>query len=215
MPLDHLVHEIRWSNGTQVVQPHASGPSRPAASRHARRRPTMRDAQSGRSGGGAPEPPRRRPDRPRRPHRPIPPRRAPPTCQRRFGQVITDDPRAPPPSTTPLITPGKRRRRSRTRINPSDPPHRTRETHSGALGIIFRSDVGPSATPFSLCYASCPFIVREKGAQQRVGERSRGKEAQQRAKERSRHRPARERRRKPDSLRSCSRKTLRTTRQPP
>ena len=117
-------------------------------------------------------------------------------AKRRFGQAITDDPRAPPPSTTPLIAPGKCRRRSRTRINPSDPPHRTRETHSGALGIIFRSDVGPSATPLSLCYASCPFIVRENGAQQRVGERSRGKEAQQRAKERSRHRPARERRRR-------------------
>ena len=27
VPLDHLVHEIRWSKRTQVVQPHASGPT--------------------------------------------------------------------------------------------------------------------------------------------------------------------------------------------
>ena len=52
VPLDHLVHEIRWSNGTQVVQPHLSGPSRPAASRHARRRPTMRDGRWGGAGAG-------------------------------------------------------------------------------------------------------------------------------------------------------------------
>ena len=80
MPLDHLVHEIRWSNGTQVVQPHASGPSGPAASRHARRRPTMRDAQSGRSGNGGAgtAPPPLHPARPRRPAPPIPPRPTPP-----------------------------------------------------------------------------------------------------------------------------------------
>ena len=76
--LDHLVHEIRWSNGTQVVQPHASGPSRPAASRHARRRPTMRDAPSGRSGSGgtgtAPAPPGPPPTTgPPIPSRPTPP----------------------------------------------------------------------------------------------------------------------------------------------
>ena len=86
MRLDHLVHEIRWSNGTQVVQPHLSGPSGPAASRHARRRPTMRDNRWG--GAGAerwPHPPPpgppgstvrlsgpddpSEPDRPRRPDR--------------------------------------------------------------------------------------------------------------------------------------------------
>ena len=38
VPLDHLVHEIRWSNRTQVVQRHLSGPSRRAPLR-ARRRP--------------------------------------------------------------------------------------------------------------------------------------------------------------------------------
>ena len=78
MRLDHLVHEIRWSNGTQVVQPHASGPSGPAASRHARRRPTMRDAPSGRSGSGgagtAPAPPGPPPTT----GPPIPPRPTPP-----------------------------------------------------------------------------------------------------------------------------------------
>ena len=56
VPLDHLVHEIRWSNGTQVVQPHASGPSGPAASRHARHCPTMRDDRRA-EWSGAPEPP--------------------------------------------------------------------------------------------------------------------------------------------------------------
>ena len=83
--LDHLVHEIRWSNGTQVVQPHLSGPSRSTASRHARRRPTMRDALSRRSGAGR-RPHPLRPGRPapgsRRPERagpPIPPRPTPPT----------------------------------------------------------------------------------------------------------------------------------------
>ena len=59
-----------------MVQPHASGPSGPAASRHARRRPTMRDAPSGRSGGAgtAPAPPGPPPDdRPADPAAPAPP----------------------------------------------------------------------------------------------------------------------------------------------
>ena len=49
--------EHKWSNRTQVVQPHASGPSRPTASRHARRRPAMQDDRQGRGIGTAPPPP--------------------------------------------------------------------------------------------------------------------------------------------------------------
>ena len=121
--LDHLVHEIRWSNGTQVVQPHLSGPSRPRASRHARRRPTMRDALSGRGEGVAGEPPRR-------PARPIPTSPASPRDDRPVDPIASDalqhtrrrperiiavdlpHPAPPPP--------------------PDNPLHHTRETHSDA-----------------------------------------------------------------------------------
>ena len=89
----------------------------------------MRDALSGRSGDGAPESPRRRPGRPRsgrprlgrprRPHRPIPPRPTPRRARRRPERAVTADLRAPPPSTTPRITPGRR-----TRTLPQQPSGR-------------------------------------------------------------------------------------------
>ena len=139
--LDHLVHEIRWSNGTQVVQPHLSGPSRPRASRHARRRPTMRDALSGRGGGVAGEPPRR-------PARPIPTSPASPRddrpvdpiasdalqhTRRRLERVIAVDLRTPRPHRHPGAPPAGREAQAPHPApppSPDNPLHHTRETHS-------------------------------------------------------------------------------------
>ena len=121
--LDHLRALGPPGPRNTVVQPHLSGPSRPRASRHARRRPTMRDALSGRSEGVAGEPPRR-PARPiptspgsPRDDRPVDPNASDALqhTRRRLERVIAVDlPHpAPPPS-------------------PDNPLHHTRETHSDA-----------------------------------------------------------------------------------
>ena len=123
VPLDHLRAVGPLGSRNTVVQPHLSGPSRPRASRHARRRPTMRDALSGRSEGVAGEPPRR-PARPiptspgsPRDDRPIDPNASDALqhTRRRLERVIAVDlPHpAPPPS-------------------PDNPLHHTRQTHSDA-----------------------------------------------------------------------------------
>ena len=80
------------------------------ASRHARRRPTMRDALSRRSGDGAPEPPSTPPGPPPAPDPPIPPRPTPQRTRGRPERAVTADPRAPPPSMPTLVTPGRRTR---------------------------------------------------------------------------------------------------------
>ena len=92
---------------------------------------------------------RRRPGHPRRLHRPIPPRpppdapggdlageelarHAPPAprrTRRRLEQTVTAGPRAPPPSTTPRITPGRRTRTpSQHPPDEEDPPEQTATT---------------------------------------------------------------------------------------
>ena len=70
----------------------------------------MRDALSGRSGDGAPEPPSTPPGPPPAPDPPIPPRPTPQRTRGRPERAVTADPRAPTPSTTPRITLGRRTR---------------------------------------------------------------------------------------------------------
>ena len=125
MRLDHLVHEIRWSNGTQVVQAHASGPSRPAASRHARRRPTMRDGRWGGAGAGR----RNRPAAGTAPP-PGPPGSRVPTT--RASRTAPDDrlPPIPPPSRgrrAPVSRTGGPPRRRGPRGNYHHTKRRTRD----------------------------------------------------------------------------------------
>ena len=101
------------------------------ASRHARRRPTMRDALSGRSGDGAPEPPSTPPGPPPAPDPPIPPR--------------------PTPPTHPGATRAGRHGRPPRPNALNDPSHHTRETHSDAFATILRTrrtcPSGPSPQP--------------------------------------------------------------------
>ena len=68
---------------------------------------------------------RRRPGRPRRPVRRPHPRRA----RRRLERAVTADPRAPTPSTTPRVTPGRRTRTpSQHPPDEEDPPEQTATT---------------------------------------------------------------------------------------
>ena len=94
------------------------------ASRHARRRPTMRDDRWGR---GRRNLSRRRPDRPRRSPRPIPPRPAPPAHPGGLRRAVTAGPPAPQRPQRPRAShPGDAL--GRPRNNPpdeEDPPEQT------------------------------------------------------------------------------------------
>ena len=89
----------------------------------------------GEAGTGRRNRPRRLPGRPRHPTRRSRRARLPQRAWRRPERAITADPRTPPPSTAPRITPGRR----------------TRETHSDALATTLRTrrtrPSGPSPQP--------------------------------------------------------------------
>ena len=110
------------------------------ASRHARRRPTMRDALSRRSGDGVPEPLPPPPGPPPTPGPPIPPRPTPPThpeaTLRARSSHVT---RRPPPPTHPEATRAGRHDRPPRPTALNDPAHHTRETHSDAFATTLRT----------------------------------------------------------------------------
>ena len=158
MRLDHLVHEIRWSNGTQVVQPHLSGPSRPRASRHARRRPTIRDDRR-RGAGTAPPSPgadqsglrwcaavRNRPAVARGRPRPIPPH---PTAPNTLGGDSSRPSRTAPHPRIPAAF--------------NDPAHHTRKTHSGTPATTFPCAVERHRAPGGRRFPLFPGIARPGG----------------------------------------------------
>ena len=112
MPLDHLVHEIRWSNGTQVVQRNASGPTARKWSKRAGRVTTCETPShhAGRAVGAERERGRRnRPCSTRSAPTTGPPiARLPPARPEVIRAGHHDRPRAPAPLTTSRITPWER-----------------------------------------------------------------------------------------------------------
>ena len=122
------------------------------------------------SGGGTPEPPRRRPDLPRRSPRQIPPRRAPPTCQ----EAIRAGHHGRPPRPTALNDPSHHTRETQAEIANANQSIRPSSSHPGnALG---RTRNNLPVRRRAVRYASVPLLrlstlhcTRKRGAAEGEG----------------------------------------------